>query len=401
MRIVSVYRYFWPDNAPYGRILKIILSHFSEQGHKCTVITGYPSYNYSGHINIKRKECIDGISVRRFKTKFVALRSVDFFIFFIRSLFYIIRNRKRYDLILINSFPPVCMGLFARISSWITGIPYIYHVQDVHPECLKLSGGIQNNFLFDKLKYIDKQNCKKAIRCVTLSRDMKEELKGRGYDGNNIHVINNPSQSLSEESRRAHLPEEFPDDKFIILFAGNIGRFQNLDLFVGAAKLLQDNNEIVFVFMGDGCAKAELIAQAGGLIGKNIVFIPYQDPSIAGKAMMSASVGLVSLIPGLSRVVYPSKVPTLLNHERPVLLLVEPESELAKVVVENNLGFVLSKRDPKYLAESIEGIWREWDFQKISIRKNFTKKVESIFGINTVFKKWNALFAAIEKSIRM
>ena len=56
MRIVSIYRYFLPDNAPYGRILKIILSHFSEQGHNCTVITGYPSYNYRENIDVKKKE---------------------------------------------------------------------------------------------------------------------------------------------------------------------------------------------------------------------------------------------------------------------------------------------------------------------------------------------------------
>lgn len=91
MRIVAVYRYFWPDNAPYGRILRIILNHCYEQGNKCTVITGYPSYNYSGNINVKRKESVDGISVRRFKTKIIAVRSVDFFIFFIKPFFYIIK----------------------------------------------------------------------------------------------------------------------------------------------------------------------------------------------------------------------------------------------------------------------------------------------------------------------
>jgi len=399
MRIVSIYRYFWPDNAPYGRILKILLSRFYEIGHECTVLTGFPAYNYSRDEDVKSSELVDHISVKRFKTDYFHSRAIDFFIFFLKSFVFLIQNKNKYDLIIINSFPPVFMGFFSNVISKLTHIPYIYHIQDVHPECLKLSNKINHGILYKLLQKIDLFNCMNAIRCVTLSSDMKNELIFRGYNGDNIHIINNPSQTVRVPGDDVALPVKFPVGKFTVLFAGNLGKFQSLEIFVEVAKILNNNSDIVFVFMGDGTAKNDLVDQAGDQLGKNIIFFPYQKAEVAGKSMEASTLGLVSLNPGLSRVAFPSKVPTLLSHGCPVLVLVDPNSELARIVSEKGLGFVLNQRSPQVIANEIECIWNGWKANRKIFNDNLSSISNKLFGLDSVVEKWEAVLNSIDKSL--
>lgn len=395
MRIIAVYRYFWPDNAPYGRILKNLLTNFAKN-HECSVLSGFPSYNYKKNKKVVPKEIVDGITVQRVKTDLFLFKILDFLFFFIYSFFYLLKNRNKYDVLIVNSFPPVFMGFFARIVSFFTGIKYVYHIQDIHPECLKFSKKIKNEFLFKFFKNIDKKNIDRSDMCVTLSDDMKNELICRGCLPKKIMIINNPSQSKLSILNDEILPAEFPLNKFVILFAGNMGKFQELDLFIQAAIKLRSNDDIVFVFMGDGAAKHDLLFQAGGCVGKNVIFIPYQEPEVAGLAMQSAKLGIVSLKPGLTKVAYPSKIPTLLCHGCPILALVEKKSEIAHVISENKLGFVLPNRDSSNIALSIDNIWKNWeDFDK----NRFSSNVNRIFGEKTIMKNWEDLFEHISSKL--
>jgi len=398
MRILAIYRYFWPDNAPYGRILKIILSHLAKNGHECSVITGYPSYNYIQNNRLPKTEHIDNIRVKRFFTCVSLWRGFDFFIFFVKAFFYVIRYKNNYDLMIVNSYPPVAMGFFARFISKITGLKYIYHLQDIQPESLRYAGKIKLNPTYELLRHLDKENCEKALKCVTLSEDMKNTLIARGIQDVTVQVINNPAQKEPTWKSLDLIPDEFPKDKFIILFAGNMGRFQCLHLFIDAAKILSNHQDIVFVFMGDGAMRQKLFNQAGQLVGKNVIFIPYQKPEVAGSAMQFAELGLVPLMPGLANVAYPSKVPTLLNYGCPVLALVESESELAKTINNNRLGYILPNRDPEQIALCIEKIREDYKSFKEGKDAYFFKNVEKLFGYDSIMKRWDNLLTEIEES---
>jgi glycosyltransferase involved in cell wall biosynthesis len=387
MRIVAVYRYFWPDNAPYGRILKKLLANFVSYQNNCMVISGYPAYNFDGSKNIASNEIVEGVLVKRVGGRHFRNRIFDFIIFLMASFFVLLKNRSKYDLLLINSFPPVLMGVWGRFVSSILKKKYIYYIQDVHPECLYYSGTIKNKYFFWFLKHLDRMNVDKSAATVTLSSDMKEELISRGCQPEKIFIVNNPAQSEFRSVEHINLPKEFPVDKFVILFAGNIGRFQNLDLIVESAKFLRHNDQIVFVFMGNGTAKDELEKQAGDCVGKNIIFIPYQKPEVAGKAMQTARLGLVSLKPEITRFAYPSKIPTLLCHGCPILALVEEKSELAKMILKNNFGYVTADRNPKKIAHFIEDIWENRFFYE-SDKNSFKEKVKDTFGFDTLLNKW-------------
>src|SRR3990172_9743938 len=110
MKILSIYRHYWPDTAPFGRILKLILERWVNDGHIVTVYSGQPSYN---DIYIEKRpwyEVHNGVNIIRVfllpeKKKICWLRFVNFLIFLSRSLFHVLINR--YDLIIINSYPPI------------------------------------------------------------------------------------------------------------------------------------------------------------------------------------------------------------------------------------------------------------------------------------------------------
>lgn len=402
MKINTIYRYFWPDNSPYGRIVKLLLTDFCKSGHDCFVLSGYPSYNKSKKDSIPAFENINNIDVQRFKTDCAhGGKLIDFFIFYFKSFFYLMRNKGQYDLLIVNSFPPVMMGFYARFISRVMGIPYIYHVQDVHPEFMKFFGKIKQKFIYQLLRKIDKRNCQKAVRCVTLSNDMAHALKDRGYSGKNIRVINNPSQSQDKNSTIVQLPDSFPNDKFVVLFAGNIGRFQNLEPIIESARLLKNNNDIVFVFMGEGSVKKRLMSQASELINNNVLFLPYQPADVAGKAMRSSSLGLVSLMPGLSKLAYPSKIPTLLGHGCPILLNLEKESEIAKTIGKKGLGFILPEKSPDEIATFINKLWKDSIHNRIIKNKLIQEKSNLIFSTEIIYKKWQSLLLEVESEIKV
>jgi glycosyltransferase involved in cell wall biosynthesis len=283
------------------------------------------------------------------------------------------------------------MGLWGRIVTILLKKKYIYHIQDVHPECLYFSGALKNKFLFRFLRYIDRKNVDQSVATVTLSLDMKEELVSRGCQSDKIFIVNNPAQSEFSPFDDLDLPLEFPTDKFVILFAGNMGKYQNLGLIVEAAKSLRHNDQIIFVFMGDGTARNDLKEQAGDCVGKNVRFIPYQQPEVAGKAMQIASLGLVSLQSSITRFAYPSKIPTLLCHGCPILALIEDDSEIFNMIVKNRLGYVVQSRDPQEIADFIENIWEKNELSDIK-NKDFRERVEDIFGFDTIMAKWEDVF---------
>src|SRR5690606_33624762 len=125
------------------------------------------------------------------------------------------------------------------------------------------------------------------------------------------------------------LPFQWPDERFVLLFAGNIGRFQGLDVLIGAMEKLRDRSDIRLVMMGDGAEKDRL-ARMSEEAGARVSFVGHHSVEVAKLAMRRASSGFVSLIPELYRYAYPSKTMTYLEQGCPVLVAVEPESCLAK-----------------------------------------------------------------------
>lgn len=399
MKILVIYRHYWPDATSYAWILKAVAERLASDGHEVTVYTAQPSYNDLGLDERPRLETVGGVRIIRQslppekKTR-LWTRLLNMVLFLAGSVFHTLRS-PRCDLVLVNTTPAILQGATARLIKLLRGIPYIYNCQDLHPEAGLYGGKFKQGLFYRFLAWVDKQTVRDAAAAVALSQDMVDTIRGRGLEDGNISVINN---MIIREATGAGavVPSslEVRSGVFRVIFAGNLGQFQGLESIVEAAHQLADHEDIEFLFLGNGLARQALIQQAGPLVGKTVHFHDFVPMDVAYRAIEASDVGVVSLQQNVYKVAYPSKTMMLLNAGCPLLLVVEPESEIFSFVEEENLGCSCPPGDSNRIAEAILSMSSSrkfWRNEKDRIRA----VAEQNFGHEIILDKWSGVVEAL------
>lgn len=392
-KILAVHRYYWPDTPPYAAMLRRIVSAWQEAGHQVEVLSSQPSYKAAGVDNERRpsRDVVDGVVVDRMtlpnETSRPLLRIINALRLGSKLLWKALT--RRYDVIMISTSPPVLGGVAAALASKLTRTRFIYHCMDIHPEVGKISGEFSNPFLFRILSKLDQWTCHQADPVIVLSEDMAKTLRERPKgDRLSIQVLNNFSLP-TERTVPSELPFDWPTEAFTVLFAGNVGRFQGLDTVVEAMGRLHYREDIAFVMMGEGVVKSALQARAIEL-GARIYFVGHQPVEIAKAAMRVADAGYISLAANIYRYAYPSKTMTYLEQGCPLLVAVEPESELASEVVAGGYGHAIPPGDIPSLVELLEEL-ADTGGNSSHMKVAAKAKAQQAFSEEVVLEKWNNL----------
>ncbi len=397
MKILAIYRHYWPDTTPYARLLRAILEEQVSRGHSASVFTAQPSYNDISHSRQPHRETIGGVDIRRIRLlperkHLRLLRALNFIYFLFRAVTHVLW--RRYDLIVANTHPPVLMGWVLRMIHRVTGIPFVLHCQDIHPESAVIANQLREGRISRWLERIDTENCSAAESVVTLSEDMKQTLlRRKGYTGNNITVINNFALDVYEPEE--NLPTLFNDavqHPFRVFFAGNIGLFQDLPRLIEAAHILSAEQDIHFIFMGAGAELRSLRSLADNLIGKTVFFEPYQPVEVAFGCMQRADLGVVSLRTGVCQVAYPSKTMTYLAAGCPILLLAERDSQLAEDILVHDFGYVPEKLTFSNIAETISAARDQRERWTADARQKLIARSEKFYGRSKSLAAWQDIF---------
>ncbi|WP_280551792.1 glycosyltransferase family 4 protein [Halomonas sp. 25-S5] len=392
-----MHRYYWPDTPPYAAMLRRIVASWRDVGHHVEVLSSQPSYK--GELDIAkrpRRDDIDGVSVTRLSLPAEAGRPLTRVVNAIRLGGAVIWRAmtRRPDVIMISTAPPVLGGAAAALAAKLTGARFIYHCMDIHPEVGKVSGEFAHPVVYGVLSRLDNWSCRRADPVVVLSRDMEKTLRQRrGGERLSIEVLNNFSLP-AEKVLPDELPFEWSDETFRVLFAGNIGRFQGLDSVVEAMGLLKGRDDIEFVLMGEGVAK-EALQRKASEFGARVRFLGHQPVEIAKAAMQRADAGFVSLAAGVYRYAYPSKTMTYLEQGCPLIVAVEPESELASDVVAGGYGHTVPVDDSKALAELLMRLADDRS-EAAGMRGRASEKAKDTFSEDVVLKQWVELLQSSE-----
>ena len=393
MKVLAIHRFYWPDTPPYASMLRAIVAKWVSDGHEVDVLSSQPSYK-AGVDNQKQlaRERVDGAQVVRLDLPSEAGKPLVRILNALRlgaGVFWQAVLRKRYDVIMVSTSPPVLGGWFSALIARLTGARFIYHCMDIHPEIGRISGEFRNPRIFSLLSRLDRWSCDQARPVVVLSEDMANTLTARkAQEPPETLVINNFSLP-SEASAPGELPLSWPDEQFVLLFAGNIGRFQGLDVLIDAMAKLSDRQDIHLLMMGDGTERARLTRKAEAN-GANVSFVGHQSVEVAKASMSRASAGFISLVPELYRYAYPSKTMTYLEQGCPVLVAVETGSCLARDVINNRAGLVVRGGNADALVDAI--ISMADDPERINaMRQNALEFSAKDFAIDVVLARWSAL----------
>jgi len=361
---------FRPDNVSTAQIMGDLAVDLKARGHNVFVITTTPHFNedaeamagqplhaYWGKLLQRSDYC--GMEVLHAwmprKGKSTLLRIIAWLGFHVISTIAGLVTRFKPDVILAPS-PPLTIG----VSAWLLGLwhncPFIYNVQEIYPDVAVNLGVIRSAFIIKSLQNLERFVYTKASALAVISESMANCIRAKGVPEEKIRVIPNfvdvkdfrPLSKDNEFSRRYNL-----QGKFVVSYAGNMGKPQGLSTLIEAAHLLRHEVGIHFLMMGDGSERASLIEQAQRLQLPNITILPYQPYSLMAEAYATADASFVSQAPGTSSDGIPSKVYRIMACARPVIACTDAGSDLARLIIKADAGVVVLSGDAKSLSAAI------------------------------------------------
>ena len=169
-----------------------------------------------------------------------------------------------------------------------------------------------------------------------------------------------------------------PEDSFVVLHAGNMGKKQGLEVILETAKLLSNHNHILFVLSGEGANRQKLEELAGKLT--NVRFLPLQPLDNLNALLNMADIHILAQKKGAADLVMPSRLSGMLASGNPVIALANIDTEIASIV--SRTGLVVPPENPDALAKAIIRLYNDSD-----LRKNMASK-----GRHWVESNWSKEF---------
>ena len=338
MRILFITDNFPPEvNAPATRTYEHC-QEWLKQGVEVTVITCAPNFPkgkvYEGYKNkIRQEEMMNGIRVIRIWSYITvnegfAKRILDFmsfgFMAFWAGLF------VKTDVIIATS-PQFFTTPSAWLLSVLKGKPWVFEVRDLWPESIKaVSAMDESSRIYRSLERLEMFLYRRADQIITVTEAFKKNIASRGIDEKKIHVVKNGANLglFQPKDKCAELLKEHGlEGKFIVGYIGTHGMAHKLDFFFDFIKETEEDN-IHFLFMGEGAEKQKLLKIAEEKNIKNLLFLDNAPKNVVIDYVSIIDVALVHLKRSDTfKTVIPSKIFESAAMKKPILLGVEGESK--------------------------------------------------------------------------
>jgi glycosyltransferase involved in cell wall biosynthesis len=310
-------------------------------------------------------------------------------------------------MIVVVSAPP-SLPFITAIAAKIRSARYNLIVQDKYPETLIAVGKIYPDSIF--VKIFNKLNVwlyREAERIIVVGRDMgelvKNQLNGNLGHKTKIEVIQNwASLEEIEPARRDNnelLKELGISDKFVFLYAGNMGHPQDLESIVECAVRLKDDQRFHFLFLGSGVKKKWLETKVKEADLSNVTVIPPRPRDEQKLFLNACDVGFVSLVKGMRGVAMPSRTYNFLAAGKPILALTEENSEVARVIEEDRVGWIVAPNEPIKLLQIIYKIYEDRDLLE-EIGKRARKSALDKYSVETAVYKYKKSFAIASDNLK-
>lgn len=390
--------YFYPDVASTGQILTELTEGMRDT-FDITVICVVPSYNGTVEEKYKTKrmymEEYKGMKVIRvrvpeFQKSNKISRIKNLVAYFLNALLATFKIEKQ-DYILTISQPPILGGVLGVLGKWIKGGRLIYNIQDFNPEQTMAVGYSKNKLLLNLVMAVDKFSCKVSDKVIVVGRDMQETLRNRFNNKKvpkNVFINNWINEKDIYPLEQNHLKiinfkEKYNlNDKFIIMYSGNIGLYYDLENIIKVIGEFKDRQDVIFAFVGDGTVKDKVEAYVNENNLNNVTFIPYQDKADLIYSLNAADIHWVVNAKGIKGVSVPSKLYGVMAAGKPVLGVLDKGSEARLIVEESNCGVCIEpgnykeiKNKINYILDNKQKIKSLGQKGRIYLEQNLTKDV--------------------------
>lgn len=347
----------------------IIARSITRQGHAVTVVTGHPNYPsgtlYDGYsLKPYQHEIRDGLSVHRSflypsHDSRASRRMLNYASFAASASAVALAKLGSVDVSLVHATPATA-ALPAMALKLLRRKPYVVHVHDLWPDSVINSGflGDRQQQMVQRVlhRYCD-QMYRHASAIAVTSPGMIDRIADRGVPRSKLHFVPNwadetlftPSPASSAVADGSATRDS---DEIVVMYAGNLGPYQDLETVVRAADLLRSNRQVRFVLVGDGVLRRDLERMTESLGLDNVTFAgprPYQEmPAV----MRQGDLHLVTLkdLP-LFTTTLPSKLVSTFASGKPILGSLSGDA--AALVNRSGAGEVVPPESPAKMAAAI------------------------------------------------
>ncbi|MBW6394562.1 glycosyltransferase family 4 protein [Thermus sp. SYSU G05001] len=364
MRFLLLTQYFPPEiGAPSAR-LSALARELRRKGHEIEVVTALPNYptgaifpEYRGKLYVsERWEDVPVHRVWLYPALGSGLKRMLNYLSFTTASFFALSKVGRPDFVFVES-PPLFLGIVGWWASRMWGVPMIFNVADLWPDAIASLGVVNEGPLLRMAYRFEEWIYRQATFINAVTEGIRDALiQTKGVSEEKILFLPNGVDTdlfrplpVDEDLRR----ELRLEGERIVLYAGNHGIYQGLEVVIKAARLLQDiTSSVRFLFVGDGSEKKRLMAMAKDMGCANVTFLPPVPPEELVKFYALASVALVTLKKSpINDGARPSKLFPAMATATPIVY--SGLGEGATLVKDANAGIVVPPEDPGALAKAI------------------------------------------------
>lgn len=370
-----------PELTGIGKYTGEMATWLVQEGHQVEVITAMPYYpKWKITKEYQKKwwftEKIEGVAVHRvpfYVPKVISgkTRILHEFSFLLSSQLHWFKILFNQPDVIIAICPPFHTGFTALFYGKLLRIPVIYHIQDLQVDAAKDLGMIKNPTLLKLLVKLEQWILKKATVVSTISDGMLKKVLEKGIakektllfpnwvDTTFIHPLPK-SVSLKQDW-------EFRESDKVILYSGNLGEKQGLEIIIEVAKKFSTQKNIHFLIVGEGGCKDRLIQLVEANQLENIHFYPLQPYEKLSALLATADLHLVLQKRAAADLVLPSKLTSILSVGGVAIVTALEGSTLYDVVKKYEMGILIEPESAEALAAGIQkGL--EGDHEAISKR---------------------------------
>jgi colanic acid biosynthesis glycosyl transferase WcaI len=366
VKLAVVAPHFTPDIAPTGIVVTRIVEELTRRGHWIEVVTALPWYRehriepgFEGRLTRTEDTPWGRITrVHPFPAadkRDIFRRAIAFAGFSVMASAAGVRGGS-VDAVLAVS-PPLTLGLTGLTVARARKAPVVFNIQDVHPDVAIELGALENKMLIGAARRLESFCYNHADATTVLSEDLLDNVRAKTRHPERVHVIPNfvdtafvrPMEKENQYRREFGLV-----GKRVVMYAGNVGLSQSLDIVLECASALAYEEDLVFVINGQGAARAELERNARGL--SNVRFVDMQPPERLPELLAAADIHLVPLRKGLARSSMPSKTYSILAAARPLVASVDAGSEVTRVLERSEGGVAVPPEDAEALTKAVRSL---------------------------------------------
>ena len=374
MKLVILCPHFDPDTAPTGRVMTRIVHELAARGHELHVVTALPWYREHAieagwPARFGRRETTAWGTITRVNPfpggdkRNLLRRALGFAGFSALAGLAGVRAGgmlRRVDAVIAMS-PPLTMGLTGRIVAWTHRAPLVFNIQDVFPDAAVQTGAITNRNVIAAAAWLERWSYRLSDAVTVLSDDLAANVRRKlpARRAETVHMIPNfvDTDAIRPADRMTPYRRELGiGDGPVVLYAGNVGFSQSLDLLLEAARRLP---HVTFLVNGEGSMRDELVERARGLA--NVRFGRYVPDDRLVELLATGDLHTVPLRAGLAAVSVPSKTYSILAAGRPVVAAIDPGTEIPRLLTASGGGVAVPPDDPDAFVEAVSRLLTDRD----------------------------------------